>query len=144
MIHSRILSIGLICLFIAACNTQEQALPVKKTTEKIIVPEKVETEKVVSGKTAEQKPATIKTRPILNLSIDNMHVDQHINDDNFLNTGKAPAENNNTLFKTPGKNQIEPRINLSGKLFTDEEKVKNKEYLDSVDGVQINIEGNFN
>jgi len=139
MIHSRILSIFLICLSVAACNTQEQALPIKNTTEKIIVPQKVAPEK-----TADQKPATMKTRPILNLSIDNMHVDQHINDDDFLNTDKEPAENNNTLFKTPGKNQIEPRISLSGKLFTDEEKVKNKEYLDSVDGLQINIEGNFN
>jgi len=139
MIHPRILSTCLICLSVAACNTQEQALPVKNTTETIIVPQKAAPEKI-----ADQKPATMKTRPILNLSIDNMHVDQHINDDNFLTTGKEPAENNNTLFKTPGKNQIEPRINLSGKVFTDEEKVKNKEYLDSVDGVQINIQGNFN
>ena len=139
MIHSRIFSICLICLSVSACNTQEQALPVKNTTETIIVPQKAVPEKI-----ANQKPVTMKTRPILNLSIDNMHVDQHINDDNFLTTGKEPAENNNTLFKTPGKNQIEPRINLSGKVFTDEEKVKNKEYLDSVDGVQINIQGNFN
>ena len=134
MIHSRILSACFICLFIAACNTQEQTAPAKKTTEIKIAPET----------TAKQKTTTMKARPAMNLSINNIPIEHQINDDNFLNTGKVPTEKNNALFKTLSKNQIEPKINLSGKLLTDEDKVENKEYIESVNGVQINIEGNFN
>jgi hypothetical protein len=139
MIHSRILSTLLICSFVAACNPQEQTAPVKKTTEINTAPEKAAPEKI-----AKQKTTTIKNRPVMNLSLDNMHIDHHINDDNLLNTGTEPTEQNNTLFETLSKNKAEPKINLSGKLFTDEDKVENKEYLKSVDGVQINIEGSFN
>jgi hypothetical protein len=32
---------------------------------------------------------------------------------------------------------------LSGEVLTDEEKIDSKEYIDSIDGVQINIEGSF-
>ncbi len=80
----------------------------------------------------------------MNLSIDNMPVHHQINDDDFLNTDKESTENNNLLFKKLSKNQIESRINLSGNLITDKDKVANKEYLDSVEGMQINIEGSFN
>jgi len=80
----------------------------------------------------------------MNLSIDNMPVQHQVNDDNFLNTDNESTENNNILFKKLSKNQIEPRINLSGNLITDKDKVANKEYLDSVEGMQINIEGSFN
>lgn len=139
MIYSRILSICSICLFVTACNTQEQTAPVKKTTEIKTAPEKIAPEKI-----AKQITTTMKARHVLSLSIDNMHIDHHINDDIFLNTGKEPTEKNNTLFETLNKHQIEPRISLSGKLLTDKDKVENKEYLDSVDGVQINIKGNFN
>ena len=134
MIHSRILSICLICLSVAACNPQEQTAAVNKATEITTVPEK----------TAEQKPTTMKTRPAMNLSIDNMPVQHQVNNDNFLNTDKESTENNNILFKKLSKNQIEPGINLSGNLITDKDKVANKEYLDSVEGMQINIEGSFN
>lgn len=80
----------------------------------------------------------------MNLSIDNMPVQHQVNDDNFLNTDNESTENNNILFQKLSKNQIEPRINLSGNLITDKDKVANKEYLDSVEGMQINIEGSFN
>lgn len=80
----------------------------------------------------------------MNLSIDNMPVQHQVNDDNFLNTDKESTENNNIIFKKLSKNQIEPGINLSGNLITDKDKVANKEYLDSVEGMQINIEGSFN
>jgi len=133
MINSKIFSICLIFLFVAACNTQEQTAPVKITTEIKTVPERAAPEKITK-----EKATTLKSRPAMNLSIDNMHIDH------FLNTGKVPTEENNTLFETLSKNQIEPRINLSGKLLTDEDKVEDKEYLESVNGVQINIEGNFN
>jgi len=80
----------------------------------------------------------------MNLSIDNMPVQHQVNDDKFLNTDKKSTENNNILFTKLSKNQIEPRINLSGNLITDKDKVANKDYLDSVEGMQINIEGSFN
>ena len=80
----------------------------------------------------------------MNLSIDNMPVQHQVNDGNFLNTGNQPTEKNTTLFETLSKSRIEKKINLSGKLLTDEEKIENKAYLDSVEGMQINIEGSFN
>ena len=133
MIHYRILSACFICLFIAACDTQEHPAPVKIITEIKTAPEK----------TAKQKTATIKTRPAFNLSIDNIPIDHQRNNDNIFNEDKESKEKTTALFETLSKNQIEPNINLSGKLLTDENKLENKEYFESVDGLQINIEGNF-
>ena len=133
MIHYRILSACFICLFITACDTQEYPAPAKIITEIKTAPEK----------TTKQKTATIKTRPALNLSIDNIPIDYQSSDDNFLNTDKVTTEKNSNLFETLNKNKNEPNMNLSGKLLTDEDKLENKEYFESVDGVQINIEGKF-
>ena len=169
MIHSRILSACFICFFIAVCNTQKKTTPVKITTEIKTAPdiktvsEKTAPEKIAPEKTAKQKTTIIKARHEINLSIDNMHIDHHIkarhviylsvdnihidhhiNNNNFWNTGKEPTEKNNALFEILSNNDIEPRINLSGKLLTDKGRVENKQYLESVNGVQINIKGNFN
>lgn len=168
MILSRILSACFICFFIAACNTQNKATAVKTTTEIKTVPdiktvsEKIAPEKTAPEKTAQHKTTKMKARHEINLSIDNMHIDHHIkvrhainlsldnihidvhiNNNNFLNTGKVPTEKNNALFETLSNNDIEPKINLSGKLLTDKDRVDNKQYLESVNGVQINIKGNF-
>lgn len=129
MIYSRILRACFICLFIAACDTQEQTTPVEKTTE---------------IKTAPEKTTTQKTRPVLNLSLDNIPIEHQNNDDNIFNKDKEPTEKNSALFETLGKDQTISNINLNGKLLTDKNKLENKEYLESVDGVQVNIEGNFN
>ena len=134
MIHFRILNICLVCFSVAACNPQQQAASVNKTTEVTTVNEI----------TAKQIPAPIISRPAINLSIDSMPVERQNNDDDFLNTDKYASEKNTTLFKKLNKNQIEPRINLSGNIITDKDKVANKDYLDSVEGMQINIEGSFN
>lgn len=134
MIHSRILSTCLIYFFITACSSQEQAVTVKKTSEIKTAPEN----------TVIHKTSTVITRPALNLSIDNFTAEQVSNDGAIINKDKEATEETDALFKTLSKNQIESRVNLSGKLLTDENKLENKEYLDSVDGVQINIEGNFN
>ena len=134
MVHSRILNICLICLSVAACYPQQQTAAVNKTTEITTVPEI----------TAKQIPTPIISSPAINLSIDSMPVERQNNDDNFLSADKNASEKNTTLFKTLSKNQIEPRINLSGNLITDKDKFANKEYLDSVEGMQINIEGSFN
>ena len=134
MIHFRIFNISLICFSVAACTPQQQAAAVNKTTEITTVNEI----------TAKQIPTPIISRPAINLSIDSMPVERQNNDDDFLNTDKYASEKNTTLFKKLNKNQIEPRINLSGNLITDKDKVENKDYLDSVEGMQINIEGSFN
>jgi len=174
MIHSRILSACFICFFIAACNTQTKTTAVKTTTEtkaapdiktvsEKTAPEIIAPEKTAPEKTAKQKTTTMKARHEINLSIDNMHIDlhikvrhainlsvnnihidHHINNNNFLNKGKEPTEKNNALFEALSKNDIESRIYLSGKLLTDKNKVKNKQYLESVNGVQIIIKGKFN
>ncbi len=128
MIHSRILSACFICFFIAACDTQEQTTPIEKTTE---------------IKTAPEKTTTRKTRPVLNLSIDKIPIEHQSNDDNIFIKDEKPTEKNSALFETLSKDQTEHNINLSSKLLTDENKLANKEYLESVDGVQINIKGNF-
>ena len=121
--YFRILSTCFICLFIAACDKQEQTTPVKNNAESKTVPQ--------------------KTKPILDLSIDNISLNhQENNDDAYLNNKKSTEENSN-LFKTLSKDQTKSSIDISGKLFTDDEKLENKEYLDSVEGVQINIEGEF-
>ena len=78
----------------------------------------------------------------LNLSIDGLHGDYQPQDKNFLNTESQAMENNN-MPGTSYKDKTKPGINLSGKLFTDDEKLETKDYLKSVDGLQINIEGNF-
>lgn len=139
MIHLRTLNICLFCLSVAACNTHEQTAPVKNTAEIKTAPVKTAPEIITK-----EKATAIKVRPAINLSIDNMHIDKHINDDNFLNAGIEPTDNNSALFETLGESQIKRKINLSGKLLTDEDKIDNKEYLESVDGVQINIKGSFN
>jgi hypothetical protein len=169
MIHSRFLGACFICLFIAACDTQKQSTAVKTTAEIKTAPEiktspeKTAPEKIAHEKAAKQQITTIKVRPEISLSINNMHIDHHIkarpvinlsvdnmyndpniNNNNFMNTGKKPTEKHNALFKTLSKNDMESRINLSGKLLTDEDKVQNKEYIESVNGVQINIQGTFN
>ncbi|MCK5395753.1 MAG: hypothetical protein KAJ32_07160 [Gammaproteobacteria bacterium] len=128
MLHSRILNVFFICLFISACESQEQTTPVEKTTVIKAAPEKTTTEKPMR---------------VLNLSIDNISSDdQRKNDDIFLKDN-VPTEKNSALFETLNKVPAENSVNLSGKLLTDNNKLENKEYLESVDGVQIKIEGNF-
>lgn len=51
------------------------------------------------------------------------------------------AEFTNSSCKTLNKGTSEPKIKLSGKVFTDDAKLEEKDYLSSVEGAQINIEG---
>jgi len=92
---------------------------------------------------ATEKSIQQKPRPALNLSVDNLSIDHQGKDENIFNLDKEPAETQSNLFETLSKDKTEPGINVSGKLLTDEEKIDNKEYLDSVEGLQINIEGSF-
>ena len=127
MVYYKFLSACFICLFIAACDKQEPPAAVKKETVMKAAPEKI-----IPGKTV----------PVLNLSIDNIAIEQPNINAVFLND-KTATEENSELFKTLNKEQAEANIDISGKLLTDEEKFENKEYLDAVEGVQINVEGRF-
>ena len=145
--RTRILSACFICLFFVACDRQEKTSDINKT------PKVVSKAPEVISKTAEVETAEVKTapekamqqiaRPPLNLSINDISIDHQGNDDDILNIDKEPKETLSDTFSTLSRNQAEPDISFSGKIFTDEEKLENKEYLDSIDGVQINIEGSF-
>ena len=137
--YSRILSACFICLFLVACDRQEKTSVTNKTTEIISKPIEVKTVPEQATKKATQQ----KTRPALNLSMDNILLDQQKNNEDIFNKDKEPTETQSELFETLNRNQKKSDINLSGKLLTDEEKIDNKEYLDSVEGLQINIEGSF-
>ena len=104
---------------------------------------KIAPEKTVHEEIAETKASTLKKRQPMKLSID-LPVDSQVENENFLSAGSEPTEGNNSLFGTPHKNNTDPDINLSGKVFTDNNKLENKDYLNSLDGVQINIKGSFN
>lgn len=123
-----ILNVIFICLFFAACTGQEQTEAINKTTDVKMAPDKATKKKI---------------RPALNLSVDNISIDHQRNDDDIFNKDKEPAVTQSELFEILNREQAKSDINMSGKLLTDEEKIDNKEYIDSVDGVQINIEGSF-
>lgn len=128
MTYFRILTSLFISLFIAACDTQQPPAPVDKTTE---------------IKTAPQETVPEKPSPPLDLSIDNIPVVTQQNNDELFLKENEPTEENSALFNTLSKEQPESSTGISGKFFTDEAKLENKEYLDSIEGVQINIQGEF-
>ena len=133
--RSRILSTCFICLFFAACGEQEKTSVINKTTE-------VKTPETPTKKEA-KKSIQQKARPALNLSIENVPLDNQESDKDIFNEDKEPTDTQSELFDTLNRKQTESDINLSGKVLTDEEKIDNEEYLDSIDGLQINIEGSF-
>jgi hypothetical protein len=128
----RILSVCFVSLFFAACSGQEQTEAINKITEVKIVP-----------KQATEKPIQQKPRPALKLSVDNISLDHQGNNDDIFNIEKESTETHSVTFETLTRDKKESDINVSGKLLTDEEKIDNKEYLDSIEGLQINIEGSF-
>ena len=135
----RVLSACFICLFIVACDWQEQTDAINKNTEVI----RETTEVKTAPEQTTDKPTQQKTKPALNLSIENIPLDHQEGDDDILNIDKEPADTNSELFETLNRDKAESDINVSGKLLTDEEKIDNEEYLDSIEGLQINIEGSF-
>jgi len=131
--HFRILSVCFICLFSTACEKQKQPEVINKPV--INKPSEV--------KTAPEKVVQKKAVPALNLSIDNTSIELQNNENGIFNRDKEPTQAHSKIFKTLNKEQSESDTSWSGKIFTDQEKIDNKEYRNSIDGVQINIEGNF-
>ena len=131
----RLISTAYICLLLVACNGQEQVETETKTETEVI--NKTTEIKTVPEKTLQQKP-----RPAINLLIGDITIDQE-NQGNIFNLNKELTETPSDTFETLTRSQAEPNYSFSGKIFTDEEKIDNKEYLDAVDGLQINVEGSF-
>jgi hypothetical protein len=136
MTHTRFYSTCLFCLFVAACSRHED--PAQKDAINGIrpTPDKTVTEKTVTTNTA-------TTRQELDLSLDNISIENEVNHDRVFNTRREATENDNALFNTLSKSHREDDIRLTGNLLTDEDKLDEEEYLDSVDGLQINIKGSF-
>jgi hypothetical protein len=121
--YSRILTPIFICLFIAACDTQQPSLPIEKSIE--------------------TKNSPDISRPPLDLSIENIVIEPQQDNAELFVKKKKSVEENSTLFNTLNKEKTESRINLSGKLLTDEDGFNITDPLESVEGLQINIKGKF-
>ena len=143
MIAQRTLCLCLITIFVSACNTQQQDQQQVEIVEKIATVQKVP-EISATVETSKQQSAVVQKRPAMKLSINNMVIDEPAHNEDFLQPSNDSGDKVNTLFDSTQRNKKEPKINLSGKLFTDEVQLENKEYLQAVDGVQINIGGEFN
>lgn len=143
MIAQRIISLLLIAAFISACNTQQQDEQQGKIVEKVVTIQKAP-EISATVATSKEQNATAKQKPAMKLSIKNMVIDESAHNEDFLQSSIESDDKANTLFESTQTNKKEPKINVSGKLFTDEVQLENKEYLQAVDGVQINIGGEFN
>ena len=117
------LSACLICLCAAGCDGREPPTP--------------------AAIQHEIKAVAEKTVAALDLSIDNIPLEPIKDNGGLFLTKKTPTEENSELFEALSKDQAEASIDFSGKLLTDEEKLANRQYLDSVVGVQINIKGKF-
>lgn len=138
-----ILSICLICLHVTACDNQKTGPAVELTAETTT---EIKTAPVIATHeaTEQTETATEKKRQAVKLSIHDLAIDDPIDNEKSLYTGDEPTGTGSSLFGTPHKNSNEPVINLSGKLFTDDDKLENRDYLNSIEGIQINIKGSFN
>ena len=102
-----------VCLFMTACDTEEPFTPVTKSQE-------IKTE---------------STKPVLDLSLDNISIEQKFDDDTTL------EEKNSELFEKLNQKKTGAEISVSGKLLTDDNK--DEDYLKTVEGAEIIIKGRF-
>jgi len=135
LIYFRILSVGFICLFFTACEEPKQTKVIPPTAE---VSNKDSEAKITSAKVVQKKPL-----PTLNLSIDNLSIEFENSEKDFFNHDKNLLQPHSKIFKILNQEQPESDTHISGKILTNKEKTDNKEYLHFVDGVQVNIKGNF-
>lgn len=92
--------------------------------------------------TAEPEKPEYEAKQALNLSITSA-----------LEDGSEPDHDTGLVDLTKGDDQAsfiisdkkkQADVNMSGKVFTDQTRIDNKDYLNSVDGIQLNIEKKFN
>lgn len=85
-------------------------------------------------KQAEIKTLPAESRQPLDLSIDNITIDDE-------KKVSEPLIENSDLFNRLSKKQTKSELSISGKLLNDTNK--DDEYLKTIDGAHINIKGNF-
>ena len=135
MNYSRTLCGCFIFLFIIACDTQTQITPVKKIAE--IEIRSIETLIKVSA-------VSQQSRPLLNLSIDDISLENRKNNNDMFISDYHRTEKNSALFNELSRKQPENSLILSGELLTDKNIDETNDFLKSVNGIQINVQGSFN
>jgi hypothetical protein len=145
----------LIFLFITACETQDQVATINKSTEikssSIETPAKVNAVPKQSIAVPKQSIAVPKqsiavpkqSRELLNLSINDISLKKNHSGDRFI-IGSIRSEKNSTLFNELSRKQPENGFNISGELLTDKSVDETNDFLDSVDGIHIELHGKFN
>lgn len=147
---SRILIASLMVAFISSCSEPEQSshTGISPEAERVSGTEHKGTrssEDIPALTTDTQNSRSQDTRapavkPALNLSIENL-TDNEADIENHTDADFADRTEQQAQKLT--RKETDDGVKLSGKLFTDKSMIDNKQYLDSVDGIQINIEGNF-
>ena len=146
----------LISTSVSSCNDPDQpaatdTASVIETTSSVKQKDSIVDEKTPHQKNTDtqnkheitiKKPATGTPKPALKLSIEDIEDTLETEDvgtdfDQYIDLYDV----HQTQILT--RKQKDDGIKLSGKLFTDREMLDTGEYLYSVDGVQLNIEGSF-
>ena len=123
-----------IFLMIVACEVQEKTSPVENKHQAVFVP-------VKSHDRVKSVPRQAK--PVLDLSIDSIINKDKTNSDALSINNNVHVEENSALFNTLNKKHAESKLNLSGEFLTDKNADDETSYIKSVDGIQIDIQGNF-
>jgi hypothetical protein len=119
---------------IVACEAQEKTSLVKNKPQIVSVPVKLH-ERI--------KPMPKQVKPVLDLSIDSIINKDKTNSDALSINNSIHVEENSALFNTLNKKHAESKLNLSGEFLTDKNADDGTSYIKSVDGLQIDIQGNF-
>ncbi len=139
MITSRIFYTCITTLLITACNNQQQSQSVQKATE--TKPLEVIAVPITDNSKVPAVPQ--KTRTLINFSIDDLSLGNKSDNINILINDNAAMEDNSELFTRLSQKKSEPGINVSGELLSDENADEETDYLKSVNGLQIEIQGSF-
>ena len=136
MLKYHTLAICFLSLFISACNQQDQSARLDTAPA-----DKPDIQVQATAPVGQALPET--HMPALKLTIDDITSDQ---DAPFadLDFDSLTASETDEPGSQMNSKKDEQRVKLSGKVFTDQTRIENKEYLQSVDGLQLNIEGKFN
>jgi hypothetical protein len=82
------------------------------------------------------------SNPALNLSIRGL-TDNDAGVEDIIDADRHLTDSTEQQAQKLARKKTDEGVKLSGKIFTDQAMIENKQYLDSVDGIQVNIEGNF-
>jgi hypothetical protein len=152
--RSRILIVLFIGALISSCSDPEQPAhrDVSPVTERASDTGTDQTDASISGDVPEQTinnqdsgvqpPLEPADKPALNLSIQDL-ADMETGGENGIEVGSDFTDGTEQQAQNLITHKKDDGMKLSGKLFTDQTMIDNKQYLDSVDGIQVNIEGNF-